>query len=195
MEDFKVKQIFPNHIYGEDYLGLDENYLTQLKSSIELVRRGNIDGKSYSNSEFGWQSNDLPQSGPFEKLTQKITKKAFEFCKKIDGFDFNKVSMGSLWANINYKGDINWPHKHDGDIAGVYYLETPQDCGSLVLCYYNYNANAKLTKFLDRNKSELNIIPKKDKIVLFDSSCIHRVTKNNSEKIRMSFSFNLIIGD
>ena len=66
--------IFPAHVYGQDYLGLNQDYLNQLTSSIELIRRGNINGQELSNYEFGWQSDNLPQSGPFEKITQEIVK-------------------------------------------------------------------------------------------------------------------------
>lgn len=186
--------IFPAHVFGQDYLGLNQDYLNQLISSIELIRRGDINGKELSNYEFGWQSDNLPQSGPFEKITQEIVKKAFIFCKNIKGFNFSKVTIGNLWANINYKGDINWPHKHSGDISGVYYLETPDNCGFLSLNYYNYNLNTKISEFFD-GKGSIKILPKKDKIIFFDSNCMHYVTKNNSSKIRISISFNININD
>ena len=48
------KFIFPAHVYGQDYLGLNQDYLNQLTSSIELIRRGNINGQELSNYEFGW---------------------------------------------------------------------------------------------------------------------------------------------
>ena len=66
----KPKEIFMSHIYAESYLNFTEEYLSQLKASIELMRKGNVNGNTVSNSEFGWQSNVLPHSGPFEKLTK-----------------------------------------------------------------------------------------------------------------------------
>ena len=67
-------EIFPQNIFQKSNLGLDKNYLNKLHSSIELMRRGDVNGTMISNVEFGWQSKALPQTGPFENLTQKIIK-------------------------------------------------------------------------------------------------------------------------
>ena len=188
----KPTEIFSSHIYGESFLGLNVNYLNQLKASIELMRRGNIEGRMVSNVEFGWQSDGLPQSGPFEKLTQEITKKAHLFCSNLENFKFTKIEMEILWANLNYKGDINWPHNHSGDISGVYYIDTHNNCGNLILDSYSYNQHNKLSSY-HLNKHGKTIVPKNDKIVFFDSNCMHRVTRNMSDKVRVSVSFNLRI--
>jgi|TARA_R110002020_G_scaffold183173_1_gene379164 uncharacterized protein (TIGR02466 family) len=190
----KPKEIFMSHIYAESYLNFTEEYLSQLKASIELMRRGNVDGNTVSNSEFGWQSNVLPHSGPFEKLTKKITEKAFVFCKNLKNFNFGKVEISSLWANINYKGDINWPHKHQGNLAGVFYLDTHENCGDLILDSFNFNQHCKISSYLS-SKEKVIVVPKNNKIVLFDSNCMHYVTKNLSDKIRISMSFNIKIYD
>ena len=62
-------------------------------------------------------------------------EKVKEFCDELEKFidEFKKIVMTGLWANINYKGDINWPHNHAGDISGVYYLQTPKNCGNIGL--------------------------------------------------------------
>ena len=59
----KVNYINPQNIFGETFLDFDDNYLKQLIASIELIRRGNINGRAFSNLEFGWQSNFIPESG------------------------------------------------------------------------------------------------------------------------------------
>ena len=190
----KPKAVSMSHVYGESNLGLHENYLTQLKASIELLRRGNINGKVNSNWDFGWQTEMLPHSGVFEEITQKITEKAFIFCKNLKNFSFSKVEITALWANINYKGDINWPHNHQGDLAGVFYLHTPKNSGNIIRDSFNYNQNCKIGCYLWDTQKKI-ITPKNNKIVLFDSSCIHYVTKNKSDDIRISMSFNIKIYD
>ena len=62
----KPKEIFASHVYTDSSLDLDQNYLTQLKASIELMRRGDINGNTASNWDFGWQSDMLPHSGPLK---------------------------------------------------------------------------------------------------------------------------------
>jgi uncharacterized protein (TIGR02466 family) len=187
-------EIFPQNIFQKSNLGLDKNYLNKLHSSIELMRRGDVNGTMISNVEFGWQSKALPQTGPFENLTQKIIKEAYSFCKNLKNFNFSKIEFISLWANINYPNDINWPHTHDGDIAGVYYVDVHENCGDLILDSYSYNLHNKLAFYLASLHKKI-ITPHNDLLVLFDSNCWHSVTKNKSNKTRISMSFNLKIYD
>ena len=187
-------EIFSQHVYKKHFLEFNTNYLNQLQASIELIRRGDINGRSISNSEFGWQSDSLPQDGPFQFLTEQITKQAFEFCKNLKNFNFSKVEMEIMWANINYEGDINWPHNHSGDIAGVFYVDVHENCGDLWLHSFAYNQQHKLSTYLNE-KNLLSITPKNNLLVLFDSDCYHSVSKNNSKKPRISISFNISIHD
>ena len=189
-----MTEIFPQHVYEKHFLEFNKNYLNQLQASIELIRRGDINGRSISNSQFGWQSDSLPQDGPFNLLTQQITKKAFEFCKNLKDFNFSKVEMAIMWANINYEGDINWPHTHSTDIAGVFYVDVHENCGNLELHSFAYNQQHKLSSYL-REKNPLSIKPENNLLVLFDSDCYHSVSRNRSNKPRISISFNIKIYD
>ena len=87
----KVNYINPQNIFGETFLDFDDNYLKQLIASIELIRRGNINGRAFSNLEFGWQSNFIPDSGPFEKFILTIENN-FPITKKLKPFD-NQISL------------------------------------------------------------------------------------------------------
>ena len=106
----KAIEIFPRNIYGETFLGFDSGYLQSIEATIELFRRGNTSGREMSNQDFGYQSNLLPHDGVFQNLTDKILVKSKEFLKSLNGFEFSKVELKDMWANINYPGDINWPH-------------------------------------------------------------------------------------
>jgi uncharacterized protein (TIGR02466 family) len=187
-------EIFPQNVYEKLYLGFDNDKLKNFKTSIELIKKGNTEGRIVSNGEFGWQSKNLPQSGSFELLTKKITKAGFDFCSALKNFRFTKIEMANLWANINYPGDINWPHIHEGDISGVYYVEVHKNSGNLILKSFSYNLNNKISNYLS-GKHDVVIEPKNDMLVLFDANCWHAVSKNNSKKPRISISFNLKIYD
>ena len=189
-----TQDIFYQHIFSKCFLDFDKSYLNQLQASIELIRRGDINGRAISNLEFGWQSDGLPQNGPFEILTQQITKKAFKFCKSLKNFNFSKVELGFMWANINYEGDINKPHNHTNDLAGVFYVDVHENCGNLVLDSFSYNQHSKLSTYL-YHKNVVEIKPQNNLLVLFDSNCYHWVAKNKSKKPRISISFNIDIHD
>tara|TARA_R100001086_G_scaffold124401_1_gene64198 strand:- start:67 stop:642 length:576 start_codon:yes stop_codon:yes gene_type:complete len=186
--------IFHSHIYGESFLGLNNNHLQKIIETINLMKKGDIKGESNSNFNFGWQSKPLPHDGLFEILTQKICQSAYDLCKSLDDFNFTRINMLALWANINYHGDVNWHHKHSGDLSGVYYLNTYKDCGDLLLDSFQFSANSKIHTYLRRISRRI-IEPKNDKCIIFDAECVHAVLKNRSDKPRISVSFNLGIND
>ena len=45
----KPIKAYASHIYGESFLNLNDGYISQLKATIELMRRGNINGRAISN--------------------------------------------------------------------------------------------------------------------------------------------------
>ena len=108
--------------------------------------------------------------------------------------NLSNVSMLSLWANINYTKDINWPHQHAGDISGVYYIKAPKNCGTLNLLSFQYTMKCPIQYHLKR-KHEVSIEAVKDKLILFDSNLVHMVNPNNSKEPRISVSFNLKINE
>ena len=66
--------------------------------------------------------------------------------------------------------------------------------GQLILDSFNYNQNCKIGCYLS-DKEKIIITPKNNQIILFDSSCMHYITKNHSDDIRISMSFNIKVHD
>ena len=187
----ELKKDFLPHIYGEKMLDFSNEYNKQLISTIELIRRGDKNGRAVSNRNFGWQSNNLPVIGIFKKLKEEIIKSSYDFCKSLKDFEFKKIIVDDIWANINYKNDINWPHCHTGDLSGVYYVNAAGNCGDLILQQYNFpSTNWKLNKYLSTEHTVKKITAKTNKLVLFNSECYHFVEKNLSDELRISISFN-----
>ena len=56
----KPIKAYASHIYGESFLDFNDNYISQLKATIELMRRGDVNGRAVSNQQFGWQSDTYP---------------------------------------------------------------------------------------------------------------------------------------
>ena len=98
--------------------------------------------------------------------------------------------MENLWANINYTNDVNWPHSHAGDLAGVYYLQTPKNCGDIELLNFTGATSDLDISLQDRNPLK-QLKATTDKLNLFNSSCHHRVFKNLNKKPRISIGFNM----
>ena len=188
-KEIKAKKIVPGHVYGVTQMKFNDKYLSQLLSTIELIRRGDVNGAALSNAQFGWQSSGLPMNGVFIPFLQSIDEQCFKFCKSIKKLKFSKIIIDNFWANINYENDINWPHRHQGDLSGVFYVQTQSNSGDLVLENFNFDVNNKLSLHLN-TEATVSVQPKKNKLVLFDANLTHYVTKNLSKNPRISISFN-----
>ena len=178
---------FPYLIHTFDIGGFTERE-NEFSKFVYGERRKNV-GNVRSNRG-GWQSKLLPPTGELEPLAFEIS----EFCKSIKGFKFTDLTVTKFWANINYENDINWPHKHQGDLSGVFYLQATENSGDLILENPNYDMNNKISSHL-HNKFTIAIRPIKNKLILFDANCLHLVTKNNCKQPRISISFNIVIND
>jgi hypothetical protein len=83
------------------------------------------------------------------------------------------------WLNIMQPGDITWPHTHDaGDelLSGVYYIDVPPDSGKLLLT---------------QDVQCLEIEPRAGRFVFFAPDVMHEVTRNESDRPRISVGFNV----
>jgi|TARA_A100000172_G_scaffold77338_1_gene61609 uncharacterized protein (TIGR02466 family) len=147
------------------------NYLAKNKSSV-------------NGSE---QTEDIAISKEFSD-----TKKRIEYMYYQE--TGNKVNMGNAWICKNIKGSMNEIHVHGNtDISGVYYIETPENCGGLV--FRNPNDCVQMgTRHFEKDLCWMGsyIIPaEKGKIVFFPAHLPHRTQINQNEKPRLALSFNL----
>jgi hypothetical protein len=83
------------------------------------------------------------------------------------------------WLNIMRPGDITWPHTHDADdelLSGVYYIDVPPDSGKLLLT---------------QDAQRVEIEPHAGGFVFFAPDVMHEVTRNESDRPRISVGFNV----
>lgn len=83
------------------------------------------------------------------------------------------------WLNIMQPGDSTYPHTHDaGDelLSGVYYIDVPRDSGRLLL-----------TQGAQRAEIESHA----GRFVFFAPDVMHEVTRNESDRPRISVGFNV----
>jgi hypothetical protein len=88
-----------------------------------------------------------------------------------DGYDF--------WFNFSNKGDINPQHMHSGSISSVVYLENSENISTDFL---NSPNGEKIFRYFGKAKE----------MILFPSFLWHLVEENNSNKERITASYNLI---
>jgi len=189
---FNIIDVFKIPVY-EAKLDLDIKELELFCNSYE---GWHPEGRFYSNMG-GYQSHDMPLDiTDIQPLVKEIEEHASNFAKEF--INPNKQVIDSMWININGYKDYNMPHNHpQSDIAGVFYIKTPKDCGFLtvqhpalpVLNYYDLNLN--IEKFNSYNTSACKIIPSVNALYLFPAWLMHYVSQNISQEKRISISFNI----
>ena len=157
----------------------------------ETVEKSNVGG--YQSDQLYVESDEC-LNPLFEEVENHATKFAPFFIND------SKQNINNAWFNINYHKDSNRPHMHPGcDISGVYYVNTPEDCG--VIRFENPAKNS--LEFTSRG-----IIPQswnnynsrtwwmpavKNTLYLFPCWLYHFVEPNkNKTEERISFGFNTI---
>ena len=188
----EIKEKFKTPLYAE-YLKLNNDsikkYITSFKKKNTSVLKSNIGG---------WQSDSLEgEHPPLNDLFIEIEKHSNIFANKIGLKD--NLTINDIWININYYKDYNTNHTHSHSIlSGVYYVQTPKDCGNIEfstsdVALRNYDWNERTIK--DRNSFTVPqywMSSLKNMLYIFPSWLSHCVSPNlNPSEERVSISFNL----
>lgn len=177
-------QLFSTPVWGfilskESYHA--EDYLNEIKELAETepsVKKSNMGG-------FQTQDN-LHKNGVFRELCDNLENYASVILKEYDIYTKPKIS--EMWGNINRYKDFNASHVHSGVLSGVFYLQTPENCGNLILITPTVRADASFI----REKNYV-IKPQNLACIIFPSWLEHYVEPNLSQEERISLSFNFII--
>ena len=189
----EVIDIFKTPLYYTE-LSLDNKAMASYCTSMSQKSKG----RTLSNSG-GWQSDNLDGvHKPLNSLFTEITKHLAEFNKALKLNMSDK--LGNLWVNINGYKDTNIDHIHPNClISGVYYIQTPNDCGNIYFSHPAYTAfqydwnndKQKSAPFNDYNSSQWWFPSRVGRLYLFPSWLYHHVQPNmNKREKRISISFN-----
>jgi len=150
----------------------------------------------------GWHSpTDMHTRSEFRSLLAEI----FEFMHGVFthlGYDpAYEPACDSMWVNINPRHAYNRRHSHPNALwSGVYYLQTPENCGLLSLNDPRLQAQV-LTPVYDLNRrsaqtwSEVHYQPIAGRLIVFPGWLEHETQPNlcqgdGPEADRISISFN-----
>jgi len=189
----EIVDIFKTPIYFEE-LKLNtksmRDYCLSLKQKNTSVIKSNVGG---------WQSDNLEgEHPPLNDLFLEIENHCSKFTNEIGLKDI--LSIDNVWININYYKDFNCEHIHaNSKISGVFYIETPKDCGNIEFVsndanMKNYDWNKNSIKTPNEYTAAHWVMPSiKNRLYLFPSWLLHKVLPNlNPKKERISISFNLV---
>jgi len=167
---------------------------SDLKDYCDFIRK-NDTGRNVSNI-LGYQSNNLNMADPvLQPLISHITSSTKDYSKHI-GIETSGI-IDNMWINISGHKDYNIEHIHSGClISGVYYVQTPRDCGDIVFLrhshdYMLYDWRNVQKDFNTHNSARFILPSEKNKCYLFPSYYKHAVAPNRNQSERYSISFNL----
>jgi uncharacterized protein (TIGR02466 family) len=200
-----IKTLFPTFVY---YSPLQEKAkMARLNKDLkmETYKIAEIDeeGQAWSQKNYkgGYTSyGSMAQlhqfSSTFGDLEKAINKHVAKFVKHLE-MDINpkELKMSSCWVNIMPTSVIHTMHLHPlSVISGTYYLQTPKNCSAIkfedprmdsFMASPPRKHNAKV-----HNQRYHSVEPQEGNLVLFESWLRHEVPANNSDKERISISFN-----
>jgi len=128
------------------------------------------------------EDTDIPEHEEANKIFSSILE-------ELKNKDNKKYSIREYWAHIHEKNHSTNLHHHavvhdlkNAPIfSGVYYIAAPKDCGVIV---FQYPIN-------QYEEKRYWIKPEPGLFILFPSTLLHYVTRNESEEKRISISFNI----
>lgn len=132
------------------------------------------------------EDTDIPEHEEVNKMLSLVIEELKNKHNK-------KYYVDEFWAHIHEKNHSSNLHHHavvddlknSSVLSGVYYISAPKDCGVIV---FQYPIN-------QYEEKRYWIKPEPGMFILFPSSLPHYVTRNNSEKKRISISFNFKLNE
>jgi len=123
-------------------------------------------------------------------LKQHIINNLRIYSQQVSGCNFN-FNIKTSWVTKTPPGHFIQTHHHQSSmISGVYYHEVPENSGDI---YFRSNDKMMETSPFFMRAQDYYVRSLKGRMILFPSWIDHGVRSNNSNKDRISISFNIII--
>jgi uncharacterized protein (TIGR02466 family) len=136
----------------------------------------------------------------FKKLVRQLDAHAAKFAKELH-WDIRggKPICDSMWVNVMPEGGSHTSHIHTNSvISGTYYVAVPQGSGPIVFEDPRHAqmmaAPQKLASAQREMKSHISETPEAGTVLLWESWLRHEVPLNKADGMRISISFNYVIG-
>ena len=187
-----------------------QTYLDENTDELKYIKDFSASHESSNIREDAYNVDDLtvtPDEGGKRVLEEyprvrDILLDKFNFvCQNYLGFKKKKYIITTSWLTITRKGDLSQFHNHRNSFwSGVYYFqdEYPEGSSSIQFrnpvtplsdyCYCSYDVE----NFNHYNAESWRFSPEPKQLLLFPSYLMHRIMKNNCDKVRHSLAFNIV---
>ena len=202
----KIQSFFPTLVYRADQAATSQLNVELEQASLKLAAEDRV-GQNWCEKHGynGYTSfaslTDVSARVPaFKKLEKILDKHASDFAKALH-WDIRggRPVCDSLWVNVLPEGGAHAGHIHTNSvISGTYYLAVPQGAGPLV---FEDPRHAMMMAAPPRKASapremstQISETPAEGTVMLWESWLRHEVPVNRAEGLRISVSFNYVIG-
>ena len=201
-----IQSLFPTLLYRAE-LPSPERMNMQLHDSALELAAGDVAGQRWCEkhgypgyTSFATQ-DDLAEHVPaIARLVKVLDKHVAIFAKELH-WDIRGGTpiCDSLWVNVMPEGGSHTSHIHTNSvISGTYYVAVPQGAGPIVFEDPRHAmmmaAPPRLTKAPRTMKHHISETPHEGTVLLWESYLRHEVPLNRAEGLRISISFNYVIG-
>jgi len=113
--------------------------------------------------------------------------------KDVLGYD-NSIQITTSWFTKTYPDGSCAEHTHTNSwySAVLYFDDYDDDSSQLRLMQFTEGINSMSHELNVYNAKDYKVVPQKNLMVMFPSRVRHKVTRNNSDKIRYSFAMNMM---
>ena len=172
MKNLYKHVLFPTNVYSF-FLDIDLDFYIKL---LYNYKKDDL-GVNVSNVG-GWQSSHgLHNDKNFKDLCYSIKKSCFKLWS-------TNIKILNMWGNISQKHHFNSIHSHGeftpNQWSGCFYLQTFSSSGAFRIHHRSYPSR------------HVDLYPKPNEILLFESETYHSVLPNLEDQDRISIAFNLI---
>ena len=201
MAKINYVSLFPSPVI-QTFLDENTDELKDIKDFSASNESANVRGDAYVDD-----SPVTPDGGgkrvleEYPRVRDIILDKFNFVCQNYLGFKKKKYIITTSWITITRKGNLSQYHNHRNSFwSGVYYFqdEYPEGSSSIQFsnpitpfsdyCYSSYD----IENFNHYNCESWGFLPEPKQLLLFPSYLMHRIMKNNSDKVRHSLAFNIV---
>lgn len=201
-----IQSLFPTLLYRAE-LPSPEKLNMQLHDAALELAAGDVAGQRWCEkhgypgyTSFATQDDLAEQIPAIARLVKILDKHAADFAKELHwNIRGGKPICDSLWVNVMPEGGSHTSHIHTNSvISGTYYVAVPPGAGPIVFEDPRHAmmmaAPARLDKAPRAMKHHVSEHPHEGTVMLWESYLRHEVPLNRAEGLRISISFNYVIG-
>ena len=175
---------------GEKYL----NCLQHQLAEIDNLRTSGYGHEGNSRSSInGWRLDNAERVKKLHQTREEVIRLLYLILQDQSSFDQSKIYGCEItsWINATNPGGHNKAHHHGlAHLSGVLYLKCPENCGRLIL------SDPRPAVFFNKSifaggQRDVVVTPSVGKCVFFPGFLEHSVEQNQSQEVRISYSFNL----